>query len=118
MVIGHSVRHVPYYRNLFAERSLRIEDIASVDDLGRLSRLSREAVRTGGSEFHADNANRFGASVVHTSGTSGLPLECHLDRESNVLEFVHYWRHWGWAGYRLGDRFAELASIYFLPAPS
>ena len=26
----------------------------------------------------------------------------------------HDWRHWGWAGYRLGQPFAELASIHFL----
>ena len=116
-VIGYSVRNVPYYRNLFAACGLRIEDIASVDDLRRLPRLPREAVRTGGSAFHADNANRFRPTLVRTSGTSGLPLECYLDRESNALEFVHYWRHWGWAGYRLGDRFAELASIHFLRRP-
>ncbi len=117
LVIGHAVRHVPYYRELFAASDLRIEDVASVDDLRKLPRLSREAVRAGGSEFHADNANRFSPTRVHTSGTSGLPLECYLDRESNVLEFVHYWRHWGWAGYRPGDRFAELASIHFLRRP-
>ena len=29
-----------------------------------------------------------------------------LDRRARALEFCFYWRHWGWAGYRLGDRFA------------
>jgi phenylacetate-CoA ligase len=37
-----------------------------------------------------------------------------LDKPANVLEFVYYWRHWSWAGYRLGDRFAELSNSFFL----
>ncbi len=37
-----------------------------------------------------------------------------LDKPANVLEFVHYWRHWSWAGYRLGCRFAEFSSEFFL----
>ncbi len=37
-----------------------------------------------------------------------------MDKSANVLEFVYYWRQWSWAGYRLGDRFAELTSHFFL----
>src|SRR5690606_37357121 len=42
------------------------------------------------------------------------PIEFLADRHSQTLEFVYYWRHWSWAGYRLGDRFAELGSQHFL----
>ena len=117
LMIRHAARNVPYYRNLFAEHRLRIEDFACVDDLEGLPRLQRETVRTRRSAFLADDIGRLHPTTVRTSGTTGTPLECYLDRESNALEFVHYWRHWGWAGYRLGDRFAELASTHFLRRP-
>ncbi|MFZ0888706.1 MAG: hypothetical protein WA005_09655 [Candidatus Binataceae bacterium] len=115
--VRHAARHVPYYRRLFVERGLRAEDINSADDLYHLPRLSRETIRQGGALFYADNKERYRPTLARTSGSSGLALECYLDRESNALEFVHYWRHWGWAGYRLGQRFAELASIHFLRHP-
>ena len=115
--VRHAARHVPYYRQLFLERGLRVEDINSASDLYHLPRLSRETVRQGGALFHADNKERYRPTLARTSGSSGVALECYLDRESNALEFVHYWRHWGWAGYCLGQRFAELASIHFLRRP-
>jgi phenylacetate-CoA ligase len=116
-IVRHAARHVPYYRRLFLERGVRVEDLNSADDLDRLPRLSRETVRQGGALFHADHKERYRRTLARTSGSSGLALDCYLDRESNALEFVHYWRHWGWAGYRLGQQFAELASIHFLRRP-
>ena len=115
--VRHAARHVPYYRQLFSELGLRVQDINSAGDLHRLPRLSRETIRQGGASFHADNMESYRPTLARTSGSSGMALECYLDRESNALEFVHYWRHWGWAGYRLGQRFAELASIHFLRRP-
>jgi phenylacetate-CoA ligase len=44
-------------------------------------------------------------------------LVFYLDKSANALEFVYYWRYWGWAGYRLGDRIAELGSHFFLKRP-
>lgn len=115
--VRHAVRNVPYYRELFRERSLRADDINSADDLCKLPPLSRDTVRDGGASFHADNMRRYHPVLARTSGSSGQALEYYADRDSNALEFVHYWRHWGWAGYRLGQRFAELASVHFLRRP-
>jgi phenylacetate-CoA ligase len=117
LTVRHAARNVPYYRKLFAERAIAAEDIGSEEDMARLPRLSRETVREGATSFHADNMRAYRPTLARTSGSSDLPLECYHDRESNALEFVHYWRHWGWAGYRLGQRFAELASVHFLRRP-
>jgi len=38
-----------------------------------------------------------------------------MDKFSNALEFAYYWRFWGWAGYRLGDTFAEMSAQHFTP---
>ena len=116
-IVRHAAQHVPHYQRQFRELGLSPEDIECAEDLKRLPPLSRDTVREDGSLFLADDYRRYRPVIAHTSGSSGVPLEFYLDRESNALEFVHYWRHWGWAGYRLGDRFAELASVHFLNRP-
>ena len=115
--IRHAVEHVPYYRRLFAELGLHPDDIDTADDLRKLPHLERETVRLNAEAFHTEDWMCYRPRAERTSGTSGVPLEFYTDRDSSALEFVHYWRHWGWAGYRLGDRFAELASIHFLRRP-
>ncbi len=116
-IVRHAVRQVPYYRQLFHERGLHAEDIESSKGLHLLPLLTRETVRQNVALFHAEDMRSYRPRLARTSGTSGLALEFYLDRDSNALEFVHYWRHWGWAGYRLGQRFAELASVHFLRRP-
>jgi phenylacetate-CoA ligase len=109
--------HVPYYAQLFDAARLKPQDIRDVDDLWKLPVLSKEMVRANYGALHADNAKRFRPSVVCTSGTTGEPLRFLVDKPSNILEFVHYWRHWSWAGYRLGDRFAQLRYDFFVHHP-
>jgi phenylacetate-CoA ligase len=79
--------------------------------------LSKDRVRDAGSELMAHNSAKYRPKAYSTSGTSGQPLIFYLDKSANALEFVYYWRYWGWAGYRLGDRFAELGSHFFLERP-
>jgi len=114
VIINQAYEHVPYYRSLFRKLGLRPSDIQGTDDLKKLPLLSRDTVRNGGTDHVADNAARYNPVAYKTSGTSGSPLRFYLDRNALILEFVYYWRHWSWAGYRLGDRFVELGSSYFL----
>jgi phenylacetate-CoA ligase len=109
--------HVPYYRQLFDERGLKPRDIRRIEDLSKLPLLSKEGVRENRDALVADNARRFRPAVICTSGTTGQPLRFLIDKPSNILEFVYYWRHWSWAGYRLGDRFAQLRYDFFVNRP-
>ena len=113
-IVDHAARHVPYYRELFARQGIRPRDIRTAADLARIPRLTSGTLRSEYGRLVADNSGRFGPSVGHTSGTSGQRLCFLLDRSTNALEFVYYWRSWGWAGYRLGDPFAEFSSSYFM----
>jgi len=118
VVLDQAYNHVPYYRRLFKGLGLTPADIRCVDDLKKLPLLSKDTVCEGGTEFIADNAKRYRPVTYSTSGTSGVPMRIQLDRGARILEFVYYWRHWGWAGYRLGDRFAELRTHFFLDRDS
>jgi phenylacetate-CoA ligase len=112
--IDYAFRHVPYYRDLFAQYRLKAEDIRSVSDLRLLPTLSKETLRRQYHRLKAETANKNKAHEYRTSGTTGEPVRFLLDKSANVLEFVYYWRHWSWAGYRLGQRFAELNTTEFL----
>lgn len=116
-LVDHAIRQVPYYRRLAQALGIGPGDIRRAEDLKAFPLLNKSDLRQHASELTADNAAAFGPVPASTSGTSGEPVSFLLDRESNCLEFVYYWRHWSWAGYRLGDRFAELGSQYFLVRP-
>ncbi len=113
-VVDHAIRHVPYYRKLARSLGIGPGDIRHGEQLEAFPLLTKSELREHAAELTADNAADFGPFPASTSGTSGEPVTFLLDRESNCLEFVYYWRHWSWAGYRLGDRFAELGSQFFL----
>lgn len=113
-IIHQAYHHVPYYRRLFDQRRLKPSDVQTVEDLHKLPLLSREKVRANYAELCADNARQFRPAAAHTSGTTGEPLRFLVDKPSNILEFVYYWRHWSWAGYRLGDCFADVRYDYFV----
>ncbi len=112
--IAHAYHHVPYYHDLFQRLRLMPADVRTVADLTRLPLLSKETLRAEFPRLQARDARRYHPQVYQTSGTSGVPVRFLLDKPANVLEFVYYWRHWSWAGYRLGRRFAELSSAFFL----
>ena len=113
--VTYAYERVPYYRETFDRLMLKPGDIRSLEDLQRLPILRKEAVRSAGSRLRARSRRR--SWPVRTSGTTGRPITVYLDRRANALEFVYYWRHWSWAGYRLGERFAELGSHFFLERP-
>jgi phenylacetate-CoA ligase len=116
-IIDHAWRNVPYYRLLFEEHGLNPSDLQSLEDLKKLPLLTKDDARRAGSSLHAKNAYRYLPKPQTTSGTTGRPLKFLLDKDSNALEFVYYWRHWNWAGYRLGDRVADINTGYFLRRP-
>jgi phenylacetate-CoA ligase len=113
-VVAHAYENVPYYRDLFRRLGLTPADVRMPADLPKIPTLSKATLRANFPLLRAATRERFRPVEVWTSGTSGEPTRVLMDKPANVLEFVYYWRHWGWAGYRLGDRFAELSSHFFL----
>lgn len=117
-VLDQAVQHVPYYRELLKSLGLRRADIRTAEDLRRLPVLGKDAVQRRSEALVATDARRYSPTRYSTSGTSGKPLHFYLDRGANALEFAYYWRHWSWGGFKLGDRFAELSSHYFVKRPA
>lgn len=114
-VLSHSLENVPYYRDLF--RRVGISGVTDADEslLSRIPGLTKEMLRDNFTRLTSDRVERFVPLLTSTSGSTGGAIDFYVDKTSNVLEFVFYWRAWGWAGYRLGDSFAELSAQHFTP---
>ena len=109
-MLDHCFANVPYYRKLFADLGLRRSDFASLEDLSRIPICNREVLLERDEEFKADDFQRYRPREIHTSGSTGTPLRVYWDIDSNVLELTCVWRHFSWAGYRLGEPFLDLRS--------
>jgi len=113
-IATHAYHHVPYYRKLFDDNGLHPSRL-SRRDVARLPCLTKATLARSFTELSATDARRHACRVLQTSGTTGGQVRFLVDKSSNVLEFVYYWRFWGWHGYRLHDRFAEMSAESFLP---
>src|SRR5262249_3333555 len=111
--VEQAYHQVPYYQDLFRRLRLTPADVRTVPHLQKWPCLSKAGVRAEFPRLQAADRHRYRPRLCRTSGTSGEPVRFLLDKPANVLEFVYYWRYWGWAGYCLGQRFAELSSHYF-----
>lgn len=112
-IIEHAYSFVPYYRDLFDSVGLKPGDIQRLSDLNNIPILTREILRSEFERMKATNCRAFHPQALCTSGTTGQRIQFLVDKPSNVLEFVYYWRYWNWAGYRLGNLFAEFSSGFF-----
>lgn len=108
ILMRHVYEQVPYYRQIFDERRLRPSDIRHADDLYKLPVLTKQDVRRNREALRARNVPDHGVTIGRTGGTTGIPLEFSLDKERIVFDRSLVHRHWGWAGYRPGDRVVVL----------
>ena len=113
-IIEHCYENVPYYRNLFDKLKLKPNDFRDTDDLKKLPFLTKDIIKKNFSSLTAKNVKKFKPFLYQTSGSTREPLKFYLDKTIHVLEFCYYWRHWSWAGYRLGNPFVQFSSQYFL----
>ena len=111
--VTHAYHNIPFYQKIFRENGISPGDIRTAGDLRNIPCLTKEILRLNFDSLVSRDAGKYGPNLLSTSGTSGGQSMFYVDKPSNVLEFVHYWRSWGWAGYRLGDVFAELSAEFF-----
>jgi len=108
-MIKHAYENVPYYRRMFKERNLRPEDIKEREDLRKLPILTKEDVRRNLKDLIAENVPKSMFIEAHSSGSTGEPLKYYLDKRAYSMGWAQTFRCWGWAGYRIGDRYVKIS---------
>jgi phenylacetate-CoA ligase len=109
-LVRHAYENVPYYMRVFDEMKLKPRDIATFDDLLKIPLLTKEDVRKNREDLVARNVDRRRLRFATTGGSTGQPLSIyHEQPRTDLREWAFRYRQWGWAGYRLGDRYATMA---------
>src|SRR5262249_59422821 len=81
ILVDHATRHVPYYRQLFAQAGLNPRDLRSPVDLARVPISTKSDLRTRYPvDTTADNIPARYRQRMMTSGSTGLPFEFYWDR--------------------------------------
>ncbi len=107
-IIRHAYKYVPYYRDLFYENKLCLDDIKSQNDLWKIPILTKEDVKNNFKKLKSTKHPKRILNLAKTSGTTGSPLKIYRDMNSIILENAIVWRQWNWSGLNVGDNIAVL----------
>jgi len=81
VLVRHAVDNIPYYRALFEESGLKVDDIRDVDDLKRIPILNKATVREKGRELVDERLKPDALLNNHTSGTTNTPLRLYWNAD-------------------------------------
>jgi phenylacetate-CoA ligase len=100
-LLTHADRHVPYYRELFREHGVRVENITSVEDIFRVPFLTKPLIRANAEALKSQRAT--GLMRFNTGGSTGEPLIFFLGRERVSHDVAEKWRATRWWDVDIGD---------------
>ncbi len=105
-LVRHAYRHVPFYRERMKEAKLAPEDIRTLEDLQKLPMLTKADVRKHiYFDIMSDNHAKSEILKITTSGSTGEPFVCFVDRVQLEFRWAATLRAQEWTeSYRFGDR--------------
>ncbi len=108
-LLHHAYHHVPYYRDRMRAHGVSPDDIRGIDDLHKLPFLTKNDVRKHlYFDIMSDNHKKSEVLKVTTSGSTGEPFVCFVDREQLEFRWAATIRAMEWTGWQLGDRQVRL----------
>ncbi len=108
-LVRHAYAHVAYYREVFDQAGLKPSDVETIEDLQKLPLLSKDNVRNRlYFDLMSDNHVKSEIQKITTSGSTGEPFVCYVDRTQLEMRWAATQRSLEWTGYRFGDRQARL----------
>jgi len=100
-LLQHAYKQSPYYRQVFKDLGLQPEDIRNYDDFRKLPICSREDVVAHNEQMIASDQR---TSVIRktTGGSTGVPVQFAIDRDSYEWRNAATQRGYAWAGCEAG----------------
>jgi phenylacetate-CoA ligase len=110
-LLHHAAGSCPYYRQTWRESGLEIHESFTLDDFLRWPLITRETIRA---HRPAMRSGVLRTDLIHkaTGGSSGVPLQFDLDRDSNDRRMAAWHRGYAWAGAAPGTK-----QLYFWGVP-
>jgi phenylacetate-CoA ligase len=104
-LISHAYHHVPYYKRILDEHSIKPNEIKSIDEITKIPLLSKKEVR---SNIHfslfSDNHVKKEMLRINTSGSTGEPFVCYADKFQLEMRFATTLRAAEMSGWKFGDK--------------
>ena len=107
-MLHHAVATVPYYRDLFQHLRIAPDGIATEADLVKLPVLSKADVRANGRKLLSTAFRGRELTRKTTSGSTGVPLEIHLDPGGLAWKRACTLRADEWSGWTRGQHVAKV----------
>lgn len=108
-LLNHAYYHVPYYRKLFDSKKLHPDSFRNLDDIRKLPFLTKDIIT---SNLYlgilSDNHNKKDMLKIVTSGSTGEPFTCYVDKYQLEMRWAATLRSMEWTGYTFGDKCARL----------
>lgn len=103
-LVRHAYRHVPYYRRRMREAGVEPDDIRGVEDLHLLPLLTKADIRENlYFDILSDNHRKQDVQRITTSGSTGEPFVCYVDRSQLEFRWAATMRSTMWTGWRPGE---------------
>lgn len=83
---------VPYYKHLFSKTRLPCQDKFRLSDMEKIPYLSKEILRNQTDDFLRTDVNRKKLITLHTSGTTGTPLNIFCTTETRQKNYAFFSR--------------------------
>ncbi len=108
ILLMNAYENVPYYRKVFEESAVHPNDIKSLDDLGKIPYLTKDAIRGNSSELVSRKESWSNLEISHTSGTSGKPLQFYTKFSNKLKELAFIYHQWSRVGIKPGTPMVQL----------
>lgn len=109
-LIQHAVTNVPYYRNLFYQQGLQLDDIQSIEDFSKIPVLTKREMQQCLNDMVPDGTETGKLALNSTGGSTGMPLNFYQDANyilwSDAARF-RAWRYW------VGATDKELEAVFW-----
>lgn len=114
-LLHRAMTQVPFYRNQWSERRRR-GDSSSWEDLSNWPLLEKEVVRNNPHAFIANDISHKSMYHVHTSGTTGKPIDLWWSKQTVRQWYALFEARWRrWYGVSFRERWAILGGQLVTP---
>jgi len=102
-MVRYAYEHVPFYRKLFDEKGLDVEQVEGIDDLRAAGiYTSKEIVREAGDEILSDEYRKEALVDVGSGGSTGKPCVFYMTMDNWTMRMAVKYRGEAWVGKPIG----------------
>jgi len=115
-LLGYIFEYVPYYRAISKNIGVNPVGMNAWNAFKSIPVTTKEHVKDRPSMFLSTYYKRKNLKIIHTSGTTGTPLDIFTTKSAVQMNYAFFSRFLGWAGVRYDDPSATFAGRMIIPS--